>query len=81
MSDTQTFSWETPPELWRGIKSPGGIWQGSVAALYITPKASGAMISVSEVRAFADRGLDGDRFFRESWTKANRPDKAVRLIE
>ena len=81
MSDTQTFSWETPPELWRGIKSPGGIWQGSVAALYITPKASGAMVSVSEVRAFADRGLDGDRFFRESWTKANRPDKAVSLIE
>ncbi len=36
---------------------------------------------VSEVRAFADRGLEGDRFFRASWMAANRPDKAVSLIE
>ena len=33
------------------------------------------------MRAFADRGLEGDRFFRESWTAAKRPDKAVSLIE
>jgi MOSC domain-containing protein YiiM len=39
------------------------------------------MISVPEVRAFADRGLEGDRFFRESWAAAKRPDKAVSLIE
>jgi MOSC domain-containing protein YiiM len=39
------------------------------------------MLSVSEVRAFADRGLEGDRFFRASWAAANRPDKAVSLIE
>jgi MOSC domain-containing protein YiiM len=39
------------------------------------------MVARSEVRAFADRGLEGDRFFRESWKAANRPDKAVSLIE
>jgi MOSC domain-containing protein YiiM len=39
------------------------------------------MMSVPEVRALADRGLEGDRFFRDSWTKAKRPDKAVTLIE
>ena len=39
------------------------------------------MISVPEVHAFADRGLDGDRFLRDSWSKAKRPDKAVTFIE
>jgi len=39
------------------------------------------MVGVSEVRAFADRGLEGDRFFRDSWSAAKRPDKAVSLIE
>ena len=50
-------------------------------AIYIAPKPSAAMVGVTEVRAFTDRGLEGDRFFRESWAKANRPDKAVTLIE
>jgi len=39
------------------------------------------MVSVPEVRAFADRGLEGDRFFRDSWKAVNRSDKAVSLIE
>ena len=39
------------------------------------------MMSVPQVRAFADRGLEGDRFFRQSWSAAKRPDKAVSLIE
>jgi MOSC domain-containing protein YiiM len=39
------------------------------------------MVSVPQVRAFADRGLEGDRFFRDSWLRAKRPDKAVSLIE
>ncbi len=39
------------------------------------------MVAVSQVRAVADRGLQGDRFFRESWEALNRPDKAVSLIE
>ncbi len=37
--------------------------------------------TMHEVRAFADRGLEGDRFFRESWNDVKRPDKAVSLIE
>lgn len=75
------FSWETPPELWRGLKTPSSSWHGSVVSLYIARQAAKPMTALSEVRAFADRGLEGDRFFRESWKAANRPDKAVSLIE
>ncbi len=39
------------------------------------------MVSLPEVRAFADRGLEGDRFLRDSWSAVNRSDKAVSLIE
>ncbi|HXF74586.1 MAG TPA: MOSC domain-containing protein [Methylomirabilota bacterium] len=71
---------EIPVELWRGFKAPRG-WQGSVAAIFIAPEPSGAMIPVPQARAFADRGLEGDRFFRDSWNAVKRPDKAVSLIE
>src|SRR5215831_9069984 len=77
----QSFTWETPPELWRGLKVSSPAWQGRVAALFIAPKPASAMVAVPQVRAFADRGLEGDRFFRDSWSKAKRPDKAVTLIE
>src|SRR6266481_1570400 len=77
----QTFLWETPPELWRGVKFPSPSWQGKVVSLYIAPEPSKPMVALSEVRAFADRGLEGDRFFRDSWSAAKRPDKAVTLIE
>lgn len=77
----KSFPWETPPELWRGVKTSDPNWQGRVLSLYITPRSAQPMISVSEVRAFADRGLEGDRFFRASWLAANRPDKAVSFIE
>ena len=77
----QIFSWETPPELWRGLKLPSSSWQGKVVSLYIAPQPAKPMVGIAEVRAFADRGLEGDRFFRESWKAANRPDKAVSLIE
>ena len=77
----KAFTWETPPELWRGVKFASPSWQGKVVSLYIAPEPSKPMVALSEVRAFADRGLEGDRFFRESWKAANRPDKAVSLIE
>ena len=81
MSQRETaFPWETPPELWRGLKSTDS-WKGTVVSLYIAPEPAGPMRVVPSVRAFADRGLEGDRFFRESWTAAKRPDKAVSLIE
>jgi MOSC domain-containing protein YiiM len=77
----QIFSWETPPELWRGLRIQDSSWRGAVVSLYIAPQAAKPMVGVSEVRAFADQGLEGDRFFRESWKAAKRPDKAVSLIE
>jgi len=77
----QEYPWETPPEIWRGFKSSTANWQASVVAIFIAPKAAEAMVSVPQVRAFADRGLEGDRFFRDSWRALNRPDKAVSLIE
>lgn len=77
----QIFSWETPPELWQGFKPGAKTWSGSVLSIFIASDPSGSMVSVPEVRAFADRGLEGDRFFRASWNAANRPDKAVSLIE
>ena len=75
------YSWETPPELWQGLKPTASTWNGGVVSIFIAPNPSGAMVSVPKVRAFADRGLEGDRFFRASWNAANRPDKAVSLIE
>ena len=77
----QSFPWETPPEVWRGCKPGNSSWQGRVVSIYITPNPSGAMVSVPQARAFADRGLEGDRFFRESWSAVKRSDKAVSLIE
>jgi MOSC domain-containing protein YiiM len=73
--------WETPPHVWRGLASTGAAWQGTVFSLYIVAKAAEPMVAVPEVRAFADRGLEGDRFFRDSWSAANRADKAVTFIE
>ena len=75
------YNWETPPEIWRGFRPAISEWQGTVAAIFITPKAAQDMVAVSEVRAFADQGLEGDRFFRHSWKALKRPDKAVTLIE
>jgi MOSC domain-containing protein YiiM len=70
-----------PPELWRGYQPTSAAWQGSVKEIFITPQSAHAMVSVSTVRAFADRGLEGDRFFRDSWDAVKRSDKAVSLIE
>ena len=72
---------EMPPELWRGYQPASGAWQGSVKDIFIAPQSAQAMVSVSTVRAFADRGLEGDRFFRDSWDAVKRSDKAVSLIE
>ena len=82
MSEAEvTFTWETPPELWRGFKSSSSSWDGRVVSIHIAPRSAEPMVSVPEARAFADRGLEGDRFLRDSWSAANRPDKAVTLIE
>ncbi len=72
---------ELPRELWRGLPAGKPGWQGRVKEIYITPASAQAMVAVPSVRAFADRGLEGDRFFRESWNAVKRSDKAVSLIE
>jgi len=72
---------EMPVELWRGVKPSSPVWQGRVAALFVAPKSTEEMVSLSNVRAVADRGLEGDRFFRDSWSAIDRSDKAVSLIE
>ncbi len=76
-----TFYWETPPELWRGLKVEDFSWGGPVVSLHVAPRSAGAMSSVAQVHAVPDRGLEGDRFFHSSWSSVGRPDKAVTLIE
>ena len=72
---------EMPIELWRGFNPNNAAWQGSVVEIFVAPESAAEMVSIPEVRAFSDRGLEGDRFFRESWNAVNRSDKAVSLIE
>lgn len=72
---------EMPKELWRGYQPTNSIWQGNVKEIFITPASAQAMVAVPSVRAVADRGLEGDRFYRESWNAVKRSDKAVSLIE
>jgi MOSC domain-containing protein YiiM len=72
---------EIPVELWRGYKPANAAWQGSVAEIFVAPESAADMVPLSEVRAFADRGLEGDRFLHDSWNAVNRADKAVSLFE
>ena len=39
------------------------MWEGTVVSIHVAAEASAAMHSISEVRAFPGRGLDGDRYF------------------
>jgi MOSC domain-containing protein YiiM len=73
-------AWDVKPEMWRGL-TPADSWQGRVVSLHIAPQSAKPMLSVPHIQAVADGGLEGDRFFRASWSSANRPDKAVTLIE
>jgi MOSC domain-containing protein YiiM len=72
---------EMPVELWRGVKPSSAVWQGRVVSIFVAPKSAEEMVSLSSVRAMADRGLEGDRFLRDSWNAINRCDKAVSFIE
>ncbi len=72
---------EMPVELWRGFKPASAAWRGSVVEIFVAPESAAEMVPLPEVQAFADRGLQGDRFLRDSWNAVNRSDKAVSLIE
>src|SRR5688500_4286748 len=72
---------EMPVELWRGFKPNNAGCQGSVGEIFVAPEAAAEMVALTEVRAFADGGLEGDRFCHDCWKAVNRSDKAVSLIE
>src|ERR1044071_5179058 len=72
---------EMPVELWRGVRPSSAVWQGRVIAIFVAPNSAEEMVPLSSVRALADRGLEGDRFFRDSWNAINRSDKAASFIE
>jgi MOSC domain-containing protein YiiM len=59
------------------------MWKGMVISIHLAETAAGPMASVSEVRAVADKGLEGDRYFTQTGTysKKPRPDREVTLIE
>lgn len=44
-----------------------------VVSIHIAPEAEGPMKSIDEVRAFAGRGLEGDRYFLKAGTYSDRP--------
>ena len=60
------------------MASPGG-----VVSLHIAPGAGAEMRAMSEVLAFAGRGIEGDRYFTQTGTYSNHPGtgRAVTLIE
>ncbi len=57
--------------------------QGRVVSIHITDQAAKPMRSVTEVRAVAGQGLEGDRYFLKTGTKSSKPgpDREVTLIE
>ena len=57
--------------------------KGSVISISIAPKGGEATTTADEVRAFAGRGLEGDRYFSEQGTFSDTPGggRQVTLIE
>ena len=56
---------------------------GVVVSIHVAATASGPMASVSEIRAVAGKGLDGDRYFARAGTYSDQPGSGrdVTLIE
>jgi MOSC domain-containing protein YiiM len=60
------------------------MWQGSVVSLHIAPEAGAALATVTDVRAVAGRGLEGDRYFTGRGHYSDKPSfggREVTLIE
>jgi MOSC domain-containing protein YiiM len=63
------------------LKVAGGRW-GVVAAIHIGPERKEPMVSVTEVRAIAGAGLEGDRYCRERGTFSKKlPTNQITMIE
>ncbi len=58
-------------------------WTGEVIAIHIANEAEARMRSVDRIRAIPGKGLEGDRYFRETGTYSDRPGpgREVTLIE
>lgn len=56
---------------------------GRVVSIHIAPEARAPMVSVPQVRAVAGRGLEGDRYFKQTGTysQAAGGDRELTLIE
>lgn len=60
------------------------MWEGTVVSIHVATEASAAMHSITEVRAFPGRGLDGDRYFAGTGfysKKSSYGGREVTLIE
>jgi hypothetical protein len=60
------------------------MWEGNVVSIYVAAEASAPMQSISEVRAFPGRGLEGDRYLAGTGfysNKASYGGREVTLIE
>lgn len=57
--------------------------KSSVVAINIAAEAAKPLASVKQVRAVPGRGLEGDRYFKQTGTYSNKPgpDREVTLIE
>lgn len=58
------------------------MYNGTVISIHIAPNAEARMTSVKEARAIPGKGLDGDRYFRQTGTYSGKPgpDREVTLI-
>lgn len=59
------------------------MWQGTVISIYIATEGEAPMLSVSEARAVAGKGLEGDRYFNRTGTysRSQGPGRDATLIE
>jgi len=60
------------------------MWEGSVVSIHLAAEASAPMQSITEVRAFPGRGLEGDRYFTGTGFYSKKPSyggREVTLIE
>ena len=60
------------------------MWEGSVVSIHLAAEASASMQSITEVRAFPGRGLEGDRYFTGTGFYSKKPSyggREVTLIE
>ena len=59
------------------------MWEGSVAGIYIADSGGEPMRSLTEVRAIAGSGLEGDRYATRAGTYSSKPapGREVTLIE